>query len=103
MKRHLLALILIFLIAPIAHAEYYLVYGPSYNTHCYPTKHRKHHVRHHKHQYRKHAVYVHANVIRRERCGCSPDTCDVPYRPVYTTRPTDCVTYDDVVRGYEGY
>ena len=110
MAFRLFVLILLLGISPLASAEYYLVYQrPSFNftnhlanshhsthSHYYPASHRLRHS--------KNSVVVE---VRRDQpygcvsCGCTPETCMVPKREIYVSSGTTCVTYEDVMAGYQ--
>ena len=112
MRSKLCLYIMLLLFSPLAQAEYYLVYGmPAccenrYVAREYPKRH--HHYRHQRHRqpvahhyHRRSSYRIEEYYVYNPPCGgCGG--CGYNYgcgQVVYTTRPSSCVTYDEVVNG----
>lgn len=96
---------LLFFISTSASADYYLVYQhptTDYINLNFTTKTHKHaHYRHINQHLRRidSTVLVSKECEDIRTCGCTPGSCYVPKREIYTGAPTDCVTYDAVLSG----
>lgn len=106
MLLRLFLFMLLFSFSHMANAEYYLVYqAPTSRVInlSFSTKTKVHSHRHHINPRLRH---MDASIMASERveqsytCGCTPESCYVPKRDIYTAASTSCVTYDTVVSGY---
>ena len=97
---------LLFSFSHMANAEYYLVYqAPTsrvinlsfstktkVNSHRHPINHRLRRI--------DNSVMTSERVEQSYTCGCTPESCYVPKRDIYTAASTNCVTYDSIESGY---
>src|SRR5579862_8970715 len=104
MRTKLCLYIMLALLSPLAHAEYYLVYPAppcceedGYYCHHYRHVSRHHHMAyHHYHHRSSYRIEVYYPYYPPCYGGCGPcGGCET----VYTSEAGHCVTYDEVVNG----